>query len=427
MRRFSDRRIWPLLLLAAGMTWWLGACADTFEEPVSADPFAHGAIEGFCRDLDKQGTPPVVGARVFSSPPSASTSTDASGRFFLADVPPGSYRVFAYSSDGRSASTDTVVLPGSTSTVMIDFGFGTQPNTMQIFYIADPVVSGTGYTYVTNLYGLAPSRFQPELGWNITAVRLNPADRNEILFASTAEESHGELYLYDTYTRTPRRVTVNSVEEAGMDISPDGTRIVYAADEDGDGNRELIVVGRDGVSGRIVLVDDYEPSSGATYDSAWPCWAPDGISIVFCLRRTDPGAPVYEQDFELAIAPLNGDPLYVLTSDTVDDIHPYWHPNSLTIVYAKKYNSHYQLYTRTRDASSTERRLTLNLYDHLHPTFSNDGRHLCWLADDDPCGTNSDHNFEVFRAEYQGGYLLNVTQITTTSGVTHSWPQFRPR
>ena len=189
------------------------------------------------------------------------------------------------------------IVANETVELNIDFAVLTPPpNAYELIFAADKEVVGTKYSYLSNFNGNTPS------GINLNSYRILPmyggTERMEEKF-STLVQAHRMKYICTTIAnRVARRVTFNGYDEMGAHMSPDGTRIVYSGDADGDGNYEIIIVNRDG-TGSSTLVDDYDGATGAEYDNRYPAWSPDGVTIAYSTRRTEIGAPAQFQDYEL--------------------------------------------------------------------------------------------------------------------------------
>ena len=132
-------------------------------------------------------------------------------------------------------------------------------------------------------------------------------------------------------------------------LSPDGTRLVYRSDVDGD--PEIYVARADGSEPRQL-------TSNALFDSA-PAWSPDGSRIAF--ERGDPGADVRSNasygSMELWTMSSDGGDERQITTNAVHDEGPAWAPDgSGALVFTRDDGSNSDLWIL--DSGGGERRVT---------------------------------------------------------------------
>ena len=190
--------------------------------------------------------------------------------------------------------------------------------------------------------------------------------------------------------------------------SPNGKRVAFEADPNGDGNLEVFVMNADG-SGLRQLTD----SPGRDY---WPDWFPSGQQIAFTSERT--GVPnIYVMDADggdqraitddTAFAsvqpnvspngkqivfqresPTEPPTIWVIDSDGSAphqltssgphvDLDPQWSPDGKTIVFSSDRGGTFEIYVMDADGANTVQ-LTASAGADFNPTFSPNGQQIAW-------------------------------------------------
>lgn len=415
------------------MLVFLAACGSSDNDftGLSRSQLATGIIQGYVRDLDQPGTPALGGLTVELSPEIQVTtsSSEASnlGFYQFRNVLPGNYQVTALRPGnifGQQTSAQVDVVAGAVSSANLEFGQGPGvSNASEVAYLSS---NGTDSVFFTKIQG-TDVRSQQLTGVPapLVEIRINTANPTEFVAEARTGTNSG-IYLGSTGGGAGVPVIDETTQEIHPDFAPDGSRVVYAADRDSDGNFELYLINRDG-TGRTLLLDDYDAGTGGSYDSRDPAWSPDGMTILFASRRTDLQATADERDYEIQSLRVEGGPVQNLTQDLLDDRDPTWHPDSTTIFFAKRTNGFYQLHISTGQLTTTAVRITNSFVDHRDPTVSLDGRHLAWITGDNLGGLNPEGSPEVAVADLVGTTLENSRLLTQSAAtVTLSSPDFRP-
>jgi Tol biopolymer transport system component len=169
----------------------------------------------------------------------------------------------------------------------------------------------------------------------------------------------------------------------GPALSPDGSQIVFFRPEAGP-NGDLWVVPADG-----------GPAYQLTFDlreGGWPCWTPDGNTIVFSSARG--GSRTLWQ-----IPVIGGEPV-PLTSGAGEDDQPDISPDGRHLAYTSVRNS-WELRVRNLEAG-TERSLLRKGVEILFPMFSPDGQRIVFFG-------RSDSAVAIFTIASDGSDLRQLT------------------
>ncbi len=405
---------------------FLAACSDEDFGGVTQRQFSVGIIQGFVRDIDLPGTPVLPGITVSMTPSVQNTVTDSIGFYQFRDVPVGTYKVTALRPGNpvNHVAANAVIQGGDVFQANLDFGAGPGvASSRQVMFLSS---NGIGSIFFSSQTGTDQSSITPGgIAPPIVKARFNRAVPTEVVVEAAPGGNSG-IFLADLAGGSATTVIQTASPETHPDLSPDGNRVVYAADTDLDGNFEIWLIQRDGTAPTL-LVDDFVPAGGARFDSRDPAWSPDGVTILFARRRTDVAAPIDQRDYEIVSVRVDGGPIVVLTQDLLDDREPTWHPDSTTIFYAKQASGFFQLFVATAQQFTAEVQLTANFVDDREPTVSLDGTLLGWTTRDNPGGQNPEGNRELVVAQIVGTTLVSPFAVTRTPGsVTISSPDFRP-
>jgi len=162
-----------------------------------------------------------------------------------------------------------------------------------------------------------------------------------------------------------RKVVFQAVQGAAFapSWSPDGERIAFGYGGFLQGRRtsgaKIVLVSRDG-SGVEELTADM-PNAG------FPSWSADGKEIVY--RSFGP------KDMGLRIFNLENHTTRAL-SDGSDNL-PYWSPDGTRILFTRKQDDNFDIYTIKPDGTDLKRMTTFPAND-AHAVWSQDGKYILW-------------------------------------------------
>ena len=146
-----------------------------------------------------------------------------------------------------------------------------------------------------------------------------PGTNGQIAFTSQRDGGFAEIYSMDSDGTNQTRLTTNAeIRDTDPQWSPDGTKIVFISDR--DGNNEIYVMDADGGNQTRLTTTD----AGEFY----PSWSPDGAKIVFG-SDVDGDTEIYVMDAVGPFMPTK------LTDNSDSDEQPSWSPDGKKIVFVR--------------------------------------------------------------------------------------------
>jgi Tol biopolymer transport system component len=158
-------------------------------------------------------------------------------------------------------------------------------------------------------------------------------------------------------------LTNERAREGGpVSVSPDGERLVFASDRDGD--FDLYVAAID--SGETKRLTDMPGTERS------PSWASDGTNIAFAYTEPGEDEDVYRVDAD------GGQPNR-LTLNDVPDTAPAWSPDTLTVAFSRGEPGERDLWLMNPDGTGAKR-LTEARGDEYAPSWSPDGKRIVYSS-----------------------------------------------
>ncbi|HVP12008.1 MAG TPA: hypothetical protein VMV94_12575 [Phycisphaerae bacterium] len=221
-------------------------------------------------------------------------------------------------------------------------------------------------------------------------------DKTLIAFVSD-RDGNAEIYTMNRDGTNVVRLTDYTGTDISPSFSPDGSRIAFISYRSGR-NRSVFTMRTDGSD--VVQVTD-NPGTDAT-----PVWSPDSRSILFTsnFETADHSSRLY-------IVGADGSNQHRLTSDTVDEAEPDWHPGTSRIVYERSdAQGGSQIYSVNADGSGLVR-LTDGLPEHegWHATWSPDGTRIAFVS-------GRDGNPQLYVMTSEGTDVMRITQTPDIDG-----------
>ncbi len=183
-----------------------------------------------------------------------------------------------------------------------------------------------------------------------------------------------ELYVIDLNDRNSRRLTTTETAEDHPAWSPDGSRIIFDADYDGDGFSEIYTIQSDG-SDLIRL------TSNAANDQ-FADWSPDGTQIAFASNRNG--------NWDIFVMNADGSDQHPLTDSPAWELFPAWSPDGTQIAFngLVPNSRNTDVFLMNTDGSNVHQLTDSPRFDE-NPAWSPDGSQIAFQ-------TERGGNFEIY-------------------------------
>ena len=220
-------------------------------------------------------------------------------------------------------------------------------------------------------------------------------DGRRIAFGSD-RDGNWDIYVMNADGSGVARLTDNDAVDSSPAWSPDGRRIAFVSPR--DGNLDIYVMNADG-SGvtRLTHNDAYD---------WYPAWSPDGRRIAFDSDR--------DGNREIYVMNADGSGVTRLTYNGAVDGFPAWSPDSRRIAFVSERDGNWDIYVMNADGSGVTR-LTYNEADDWLPAWSPDGRRIAFVS-------VRDGNLEIYVMNADGS---GVTRLTYNDA-HDSFPEWSP-
>ena len=216
-----------------------------------------------------------------------------------------------------------------------------------------------------------------------------------------AFDRDGVIYTVSQNGSGQTQLTNGGSTDSGPAWSPDGTKIAFHSNR--DGNLEIYKMNADGTG-----VTRVTNNAAADFN---PTWSPDGTKIAFISNRTGP-QQVWVMNFD-------GSNPTALTNVTTLPDNPEWSPDGTRVAFNTEGAPGEDIYTIKVDGTGLTN-IAPSPSDDVYPTWSPNDATIAFLSNRD---THSDH-LEVYKVPADGGTAVRLTVNNFAGGYGLAWSPY---
>jgi Tol biopolymer transport system component len=257
---------------------------------------------------------------------------------------------------------------------------------------------------------VAPARTQPlstKVPSTPTATPMPEAqiplpDMDLAIMSNNGAGEPWQLYAVDSRTGERVRLTETRANERTPKWSPDGRRIVFSSDRDGD--RDIYVMDLDAW---LQEGAGYQPVNLTRNDEPdWqPSWSPDGTRIAFSSYR--------DGNWEIYVINADGTDSTRVTEQIESDYSPTWSPDGSKLLFVSRRRGDADLFTY-EFATRKLTKLTSSALDEYDPAWSPDGEWIAYVTRFEP-------QSDIFLMQANGLGAINLTDSDYVNELQPCW------
>jgi serine/threonine protein kinase len=196
-------------------------------------------------------------------------------------------------------------------------------------------------------------------------ISLSPDEKRVAAATLSSQNGSRDVWLVDIARGTPTRFTFDPAEDFAPIWSPDGTRIVFVSDREGNGN--LYQKSASGAGNEELVLK--------TNERKWPGdWSRDGRFLVYTVLSQN-------TKHDLSILPMTGEkkPFPFVQSPANED-HGRFSPDGHFIAYSSDESGRYEVYVQTFPVSGGKWLISRD--GGAQPRWRKDGKEIFFIAPD---------------------------------------------
>jgi serine/threonine protein kinase/Tol biopolymer transport system component len=201
-----------------------------------------------------------------------------------------------------------------------------------------------------------------------------------------AGEGDAQLFLIDVETgdRTLVEAAVSNAKFA--DWAPDGERIVFSGEQDGNWDLYIFNLTTEGLR-RL--------TQGQNNDY-FPAWSPDGMEVAFVRDNGD--------DRDIFIVSADGLDVQNITNRAGWDWQPSWSPDAQEIAFAAFHDDSYEIFVMRADGGNVRQLTDMPGVNNTEPRWSPDAQRIVFVS-------TPDGDAEIYVMDADGTSLVRLTNV----------------